>query len=115
MDIDLTVLHIGIGAIVVEIKASANPLVEIGNAVTSLHKAEGLLRLFDESFPILQGSVFQNCIELLSEHQKGEFKRLELKDNFVFCDYAFATHPGAVSKLLSNFNGATQRLVSMQI
>ena len=108
MDIDLTVLHTNVGAIVVEIKAAVNPLVEIGNAVTSLHKAEGLFRLFDESFPIYKVAVFPNCTwESLSEHQKGELKRLEVKDGFVFCDRAFATDPEAVSTLLSKLKTAT--------
>jgi len=111
MDIDLTILHINIGAILIEIKASANPLVEIGNAVTSLHKAEGFLKLFDESFPVYKVAVFPNCTESLSEHQKAELKRLELKDNFTFCDYAFAIHPEAVSKVLSHFKSVTQQTV----
>ena len=70
MDIDLTVLHIGIGAIVVEIKASANPLVEIGNPVTSLHKAEGLLRLFDESFPICKVAFSKTALNYYQNIRK---------------------------------------------
>ena len=108
LDIDLTIIHTNIGVIVIEVKAAANPLVDIGNAVTSLRKAEGLLRLFDESVPIYKVVAFPNCVfEKLSEHQKAEIERLRLKDDFMFCDMAFTVHPEVVAKLFLDLKTKT--------
>ncbi|CAB4012005.1 Hypothetical predicted protein [Paramuricea clavata] len=109
LDIDLAIVHTDIGAIVVEIKAATNPLVDIGDAITSLHKAESLLRLFcHELFPIFKVALFPNS-ECLSEHQKSEIKRLEQKDGFEFCDSAFSSQPEAVLHLLTRLKEVTTK------
>lgn len=107
LDIDLATIHTDIGAIMIEIKAATNPLVDIGDAVTSLHKAESLLRLFcDELFPVYKVALFPNS-ECLSDHQKSEIKRLEEKDDFIFCDQEFSSQPEAVLRLLTRLKELT--------
>ena len=103
LDIDLAIVHTDIGAILVEIKAATNPLVDIGDAATSLQKAESLLRLFcHELFPIYKLAVFPNSqTECLSEHQKSEIERLEQKHDFKYCDNAFSSQPETVLNLLT--------------
>lgn len=112
MDIDLVIVHAHIGSIIVEIKATSSPLSVIGDAVTSLRKGENLLRLFcDEMFPIYKVALFPNSsFESLSEDQIAEIHRLEIKNNFVFCDSALiAEDSEVVSKVFENFKTLTQK------
>ena len=109
MDVDLAIVHVGIGAVIVEIKATINPLLDIGDALTSLHKGESLLRLFcDEAFPVYKVALFPNCAkESLSEVQVAEMKRLESKNSFVFADGATANSMEGFAKLFEGFKRLT--------
>ena len=107
LDIDLAIIHADIGAIVVEIKAATNPLLDIGDATTSLHNAENLLRLFcHAAFPIYKVAAFPTS-QPLSDLQNSEIQRLEKKDGFVFCDATFSSQPEEVHTLLTKLKKLT--------
>lgn len=110
MDIDLAIIHADVGVVIVEIKAVVNPLLDIGDALASLHKGESLIRLFcDEALPVYKVALFPNCgRESLSEAQMAELKRLEVKNNFVFCDGASTGSVEGVAKLFESFKSSTR-------
>ena len=113
LDIDFVIVHADIGAIIVEVKASENPLNAIRDATTSLRKGENFLQLFcHESFPIpvYKVAVFPNCS---FDSKMSEILRLCNKNNIVSCDVAFIKDSEEVSKLFEKFKIHTCQILSI--
>ena len=107
LEIDLVIVHANIGAIIVEIKATEEPLTVITDATNSLRRGNEFLRLFcDEVFPIYEVAVFPNC--LFDSLPEGKMNEIHDANKVVCCNSAFVKDSEVVSNLFEQFKTLTE-------